>query len=58
MNTNNINEQGYGTFAKFLHWGMALMLIALFAVGTYMTGLDKADPSKMEIMRMLYWYTH
>lgn len=28
------------------------MLIALFAVGTYMTGLDKADPSKMEIMGM------
>ncbi|MFT7006975.1 MAG: cytochrome b561 [Colwellia sp.] len=52
MNTNNINEQGYGTFAKFLHWGMALMLIVLFVVGTYMAGLDKADPSKMEIMGM------
>ena len=54
MNTNakniNINEQSYGAFAKFLHWGMALMVIVLIAVGTYMTGLDKADPSKMEIM--------
>lgn len=56
MNTNtkniNINEQSYGAFAKFLHWAMALMVIVLIAVGTYMTGLDKADPSKMEIMDM------
>lgn len=52
MNTSNRNEQGYGAFAKFLHWGMALMVIVLIAVGTYMTGLDKADPSKMEIMGM------
>lgn len=52
MNTENINEQGYGTFVKFLHWGMALMLIVLIAVGTYMAGLDKADPSKVQIMGM------
>ncbi len=52
MKTNNINQQNYGTFAKFLHWGMALMLIVLIAVGTYMTGLDKADPSKIQIMGM------
>ena len=50
MNMENIKEQGYGGFAKFLHWGMALMLIVLIAVGTYMTGLDKADPSKMQMM--------
>lgn len=48
--TVNIKEQGYGAFAKLLHWGMALMLIVLIAVGTYMVGLDKADPSKMQIM--------
>jgi cytochrome b561 len=51
-NTKNINTQGYGAFAKFLHWGMALMVIVLIAVGTYMSGLDKADPSKMELMGM------
>lgn len=52
MKTKNITEQGYGMFAKFLHWGMALMLIVLIAVGTYMVGLDKADPSKMQIVGM------
>lgn len=52
MNTKNINEQGYGTFAKFLHWGMALMVLTLITVGTYMAGLDKADPSKMEIVSL------
>lgn len=52
MNTGSIKEQGYGAFAKFLHWGMALMVIVLVAAGTYMTGLDKADPSKMQIMGM------
>jgi cytochrome b561 len=50
MSTKNSNEQGYGTFAKFLHWGMALMLIVLIAVGTFMVGLDKADPSKIQLM--------
>lgn len=52
METTNTNEQGYGTVAKVLHWGMALMIIILISVGTYMTGLDKADPSKMELMGM------
>lgn len=56
MNTNtnniNINEQGYGALAKFLHWGMAVMIIVLITVGTYMAGLDKADPSKMQIVGM------
>lgn len=52
MNITYTNEQSYGTVAKFLHWGMALMVIVLISVGTYMTGLDKADPSKMELMGM------
>ena len=50
MKTDNIKEPGYGAFAKFLHWGMALIIIGLIVVGTYMVGLDKADPSKMQIM--------
>ena len=50
MDTTHTNEQSYGAFAKFLHWGMALMILVLISVGTYMTGLDKADPSKMELM--------
>jgi cytochrome b561 len=52
MNTENMKEQSYGKFAKFLHWVMALMVIVLIAVGTYMAGLDKADPSKMQLMGM------
>ena len=52
MNIEAIKEQGYGAFAKFLHWGMAIMVIMLVVVGTYMTGLDKTDPSKMQIMGM------
>ena len=50
METTNTNEQGYGAFAKFLHWAMALMILVLIAVGTYMAGLDKTDPSKMQLM--------
>ena len=50
MNTENTKEQSYGAFAKALHWGMALMILVLIAVGTYMAGLDKDDPSKMQIM--------
>jgi cytochrome b561 len=50
MNTPGIKEQSYGIFAKFLHWGMAFMILLLIAVGTYMAGLDKDDPSKMLIM--------
>lgn len=49
MNTKNINEQGYGLFTKTLHWGMALMIVILVCVGTYVAGLDKTDPSKMEL---------
>jgi cytochrome b561 len=50
MNTLKTNEQSYGAFAKFLHWGMSLMVIALIVIGTYMAGLDKADPSKIELV--------
>lgn len=52
MNTESLKEPGYGTFAKFLHWGMAIMVIILVSVGTYMAGLDKADPNKMQMMGM------
>lgn len=50
MNTENTTEQGYGKFAKILHWLMALMVITLLIVGSYMAGLDKEDPTKMQIM--------
>ncbi|NVK41033.1 MAG: cytochrome b [Oceanospirillaceae bacterium] len=50
MNRTRIDEQGYGKLSKWLHWGMALMLIILISVGTYMTGLEKSDPSRLQIM--------
>lgn len=50
MNTEGIKEQSYGIFAKILHWGMAFMILLLIVVGTYMAGLDKDDPGKIQIM--------
>ena len=52
MNTENTTEQGYGKFAKILHWVMAIMVITLLIVGSYMADLDKTDPMKREIMGM------
>ncbi len=34
----------YGTVAIVLHWVMAAMIIGLFILGLYMTGLDYAHP--------------
>lgn len=50
MGTNH--EKKYGSFAKVLHWGMAFITLMLIAVGTYMTGIDKTDPSKIQLMNM------
>lgn len=42
----------YGFLSKFLHWVMAAMIVALIAVGYYMTGLDKEDPGRINIYNM------
>jgi len=34
----------YGLVSRFLHWFMALLIVALFALGVYMTSLDYYDP--------------
>jgi cytochrome b561 len=52
MNTEGMTEQGYGKFAKILHWAMAFMIIVMVIVGSYMAGLDKSDPNKMQMMGM------
>ena len=52
MNTVHANQQSYGAVAKWLHWGMALMIIVLILAGIYMTGLDKSDPSRLQITGM------
>lgn len=46
------SENTYGQISKWLHWGMALMLIVLIAAGSYMTGLDNTDPMRMKLMAM------
>ena len=43
MQINN-TKSSFGIISKLLHWLMAVLLIALFAVGLYMTGLDYYDP--------------
>jgi cytochrome b561 len=42
----------YGFVSKLLHWTMAVMIIALVVVGLYMTGLEKEDPSRVNIYAM------
>lgn len=50
MNRLHNGTESYGKLAKWLHWGMALMLVMLVSVGSYMTGLDKSDPSRFQLM--------
>lgn len=38
------SQNKYGLIAMLLHWGMAILIIALFALGTYMVELDYYDP--------------
>lgn len=41
--------QKYPLSSRIIHWLMALIIIFLLALGIYMTGLSKEDPSRMEI---------
>ncbi|MCW8891010.1 MAG: cytochrome b [Sedimenticola sp.] len=43
MNLRNSDKQ-FGLVSIFIHWIMALLIIGLFALGLYMTGLDYYDP--------------
>ncbi|WP_105255730.1 cytochrome b [Pseudoalteromonas sp. T1lg75] len=45
-------KHSYGKLAKLLHWGMALMLIPLMLIGSYMAGLELSDPSRLQLMTM------
>lgn len=47
MLTNDAHH--YGLISKLLHWLIALMILTLIAVGIYMTGLDKEDPTRGQI---------
>ncbi len=41
----------YGWLAKVLHWGMAVMLVSLVAVGLYMSDMPRGD-EKSAIIRL------
>ena len=50
MKSFHNDEKNYGQVSKGLHWGMALILIVLIAVGTYMTGLEDTAPQRMKLL--------
>lgn len=45
-------EMSYGSMAIFLHWIMAVLLIALLALGLYMVGL----PISLEKLKLYGWH--
>lgn len=40
------SEDNYGLVSRAIHWLMALLIVVLFAVGLYMTGLEDDNASK------------
>jgi cytochrome b561 len=48
------SEQRYGTVAMLLHWLMAVVLVALIALGLYMVSLPDAGFDKKKITLILY----
>jgi cytochrome b561 len=49
-----MNNDRYTTIAIFLHWLMAILLIALFVVGIYMSDLP-LSPAKLQIYAWHKW---
>jgi cytochrome b561 len=50
MLTNSADR--YGLVSRFLHWSMALLILAMIGVGAYMTDLDKEDPLRAQLYTM------
>jgi cytochrome b561 len=50
MITNSADQ--YGLVSRFLHWVMALLLLAMIGVGIYMTDLAKEDPLRAQLYSM------
>ncbi len=46
-------EQGYGLIALLLHWGMALLLVALIAMGAYMVRMPDVGFNQEKIVLIL-----
>lgn len=39
------SEASYGLVSRTIHWLMALLVVVVFAIGLYRSGLEKGDPS-------------
>jgi len=50
MITNSIDR--YGSVSRFLHWVMALLILAMIGIGAYMTDLAKEDPLRAQLYSM------
>jgi cytochrome b561 len=50
MLTNSADR--YGLVSRFLHWLMALLILAMIGIGAYMTDLDKEDPLRAQLFTM------
>ena len=47
-------DQRYGAIAMALHWFMALLIIALIALGVYVSGLPDVGYDKTKLMLIVY----
>jgi cytochrome b561 len=47
MLTNSADR--YGLISRFLHWMMALLILAMIGVGAYMADLAKEDPLRAQL---------
>jgi len=47
MLTNSADR--YGLISRFLHWVMALLILAMIGVGAYMADLAKEDPLRAQL---------
>lgn len=52
MTSSSKEVQNYDSVTKWLHWIMALMVLIMITVGTYVSGLEKTDPSYKELLGM------
>ncbi len=46
------SAERYGVVSRFLHWAMALLILAMIGVGAYMTDLAKEDPLRAQLYSM------
>ena len=47
MLTNSADH--YGLVSRFLHWLMALLILAMIGIGAYMADLDKENPIRLSL---------